>query len=78
MLEKDVIQDAGGSGDWRLYRLSSIVDDFDKYDPMDYLPCIGEMLSYITSPNQMIIYHPLEDRWFFEMPLMECIGGICL
>ena len=28
---------------WRLYdeRLSSIVDDFDEYDPMDYLHCIG-------------------------------------
>ena len=31
---------------WRMYdeRLSSIVDDFDEYDPMDYLHCIGEML----------------------------------
>ena len=31
---------------WRMYdeRLWSIVDDFDEYDPMDYLHCIGEML----------------------------------
>ena len=31
---------------WRLYdeRLSSFVYDFDEYDPMDYLHCIGEML----------------------------------
>ena len=30
----------------RLYdqRLSSIVEDFDEYDPMDYLHCIGELL----------------------------------
>ena len=31
---------------WRMYdeRLSSIVDDFDEYDPIDYLHCFGEML----------------------------------
>ena len=31
---------------WRMYdqRLSNIVDDFDDYDPMDFLYCIGEML----------------------------------
>ena len=31
---------------WRLYdeRLSSIVTDFEQYDPMDYLSCIGAIL----------------------------------
>ena len=31
---------------WRLYdeRLTCIVSDFENYDPMDYLHCIGEML----------------------------------
>ena len=31
---------------WRLYdeRLSSIVTDFEQYDPMDFLSCIGAIL----------------------------------